>query len=268
MNEPPLSLAPTPSHARRYWLVAGVALVLIAGLVFHWRNGARDQALLRAEGSRLQQDTALLAYASQRAQPIYKEHCASCHGADLGGDRSKGIANLGDSVWLYGSGQITDIEQTILYGIRSGHPKSHNLAEMPGFGRIGQLTKDEVKDVTEYVLQISKQPHDAAAAKRGEFVYQNHGACYDCHGADGYGVTDYGTPSLIGRGGAWLYGGDYDTLYKSTFDGRHGLCPAWVKKLSFAEIRALAAFLYVRSHTEPPGATASQPTPNTNTAGT
>lgn len=258
MNEPLPSPA-APSHARRYWLLLAAAALLIVGLVFFWRAGVRqDQDLLRAEGGQLQADPALLAYASKRALPVYQEHCASCHGANLQGDRSKGVPNLGDEVWLYGTGQITEIEQTILYGIRSGHPKSRNVAEMPGFGRVGQLTQQEVKDVVEYVLMLSKQPHDETALERGKFVFQNHGLCYDCHASDGYGVSDYGTPSLTGRGGSWLYGGDRDTLYKSTFDGRHGKCPAWVNKLSFAEIRALAAFLYSRSHANA-SSTATQP---------
>ncbi|MGC3982589.1 MAG: c-type cytochrome [Steroidobacteraceae bacterium] len=247
MNEAKPSNKSQPASPRR-WLVPGAALIVVAGLLYYWIHGSQqDEALLRATGSQLQQDKALLAYADNRAQPIYKEHCASCHGADLKGDRSKGIPNLGDGVWLYGTGQITDIEQTILYGIRSGHPKSHNLADMPAMGRINQLTKNEIQDVVEYVQLLSKQPHDEAAAERGRRVYENHGVCYDCHASDGYGVSDYGTPSLTGRGGSWLYGGDRDTLYKSVFDGRHGLCPAWVNKLSFAEIRALSAFLYQRS---------------------
>ncbi|MGE3532095.1 MAG: c-type cytochrome [Steroidobacteraceae bacterium] len=234
----------------RRWFVVGALALLIAGLgLYHWLHTSRqDAALLRSEGEQLQGNTVLLAYASQRAQPLYKKYCAGCHGADLKGNRSKGIPNLGDGIWLYGAGQITEIEQTILYGIRSGHPKAHNLADMPGFGRLGLLAPDEVEDVVEYVLQISHQPHNAAAAERGKLLYQDRGACYDCHALDGYGISDYGTPGLTGRGGSWLYGGDRATLYKSIFDGRHGLCPAWIDKLSFAEIRALAAFLYSRSH--------------------
>lgn len=260
MNESP---RPSPP-SRRPGLWLAVLALLIAALAFYSLRGSRqDESLLRADGVQLQADSGLLAYAARRAEPLYQSNCASCHGANLQGERSKGVPNLADGVWLYGAGQITEIEQTILYGIRSGHPKARNLADMPGLGRIGQLTPAEVHDVVEYVLQLSQQPHDSAAAQRGQFVYMNHGACYDCHASDGYGVSDYGTPALTGRGGAWLYGGDRDSLYKSTFDGRHGLCPAWINKLGFADIRALAAFLYSRSHSAPSDQNNSQPSAGT-----
>ncbi len=254
MNQP----SPASRLPARAGLWLGASLLIVAVVVFFSvRRSGRDDALLRAGGEQLQADAVLLSYATERAEPLYRANCASCHGANLQGDRSKGVPNLADNVWLYGTGQITDIEQTILYGIRSGHPKSHNLAVMPGLGRLNQLTKAEVHDVVEYVLQLSHQPHDSAAATRGQFVFDHHGGCFDCHGSDGDGVSDYGTPALNGRGGSWLYGGDRDTLYKSTFDGRHGLCPAWIHKLSFTEIRALAAFLYSRSHGEQPSQNAN-----------
>lgn len=262
MREPSPNATAPPWRAARYWLVPGALTVLMMALVWMlMRRSDQADALLRSAEARLQTNAALLAYASQRARPLYQTHCAGCHGADLTGDHSKGAANLGDGIWLHGTGQINDIEQTILYGIRSGHPKARNLDDMPGFGRIGQLTRNEIGDVVEYVLQISHQPHNAAAAERGRLIYQDRGACYDCHAIDGHGISDYGTPGLTGRGGAWLYGGARAALYKSIFDGRHGLCPAWIGKLSFVEIRALAAFLYSRSHgsNDPQAAQSSNP---------
>jgi len=276
MNAPDSSSPPPPPRSdtrSSHWLRYGLVLLAVAviSVIFYWQyNARRDEALLRSTGTELQDNAELLAYAIRRAQPLYQEHCASCHGADLKGDRSRGVPDLSDSVWLYATDQITDIEQTILYGIRSGHPKAHNLTDMPGLGRTGQLKKDEVQDAVEYVLQISLQPHDEAAAERGKLVFFNQGVCYDCHSGDGYGVSDYGTPSLTGRGGSWMYGGDRATLYKSVFDGRHGLCPAWIHKLSFAEIRALAAFLHSRSgsRTVESHASSAQPKKASNEAST
>lgn len=56
--------------------------------------------------------------AAARAQPVFEANCASCHGADLHGDRSKGSANLTDKDWLYG-GDAATIRRTI-YGPRNG----------------------------------------------------------------------------------------------------------------------------------------------------
>lgn len=247
---------------RKRWLQLAVLIVVViaAAVAYNVRASRLNARLLLDTSPQLAADASLLAYGSRHGAPLYQEHCASCHGADMKGDRARGAPNLQDSVWLYGSGSITDIEQTILYGIRSGNPKSHRLAEMPGFGRSGQLNKADIDDVVDYVLKISQQPHDEAAAARGVAVFTNRGLCYDCHASDAYGIADYGAPGLTGRGGSWLYGGDRAALYKSIFDGRHGLCPAWIGNLSFVDIRSLAVYVYARSHPSAEGAAASSAT--------
>jgi cytochrome c oxidase cbb3-type subunit III len=231
----------------------GIAFVaaLVLGIVYHEVRTSRLEArLVRALPGELTTDAELKTFAESMAPAVYKKHCAVCHGATLQGDRSRGAPALSDGVWLYGTGTIQEIEQTILYGIRSGHPKSHNLIDMPGLGRTGQLTQQDIRDVVEFILMISKQRHDDTAVERGRAIYTGAGVCYDCHGGDALGISDYGTPALTGLGGAWLYGGDRDTLYKTVYDGRHGLCPAWVEMLSFLQIRALAVFLHEKPHHE------------------
>lgn len=261
---------PTASGTRRkqWWRIGILVVALVAALSFYNVRTTRLNARLILEtSSQLATQPNLIAYASRRAAPLYQEHCASCHGADMKGSRTRGVPDLQDSVWLYGSGTINDIEQTILYGIRSGHPKARNLTDMPGFGRTGQLNNNDINDVVEYVLKISSQQYDAPAAQRGSEVFQNRGLCYDCHASDGYGVSDYGTPGLVGRGGSWLYGGDRASLHKSVFDGRHGLCPNWVKKLSFVDIRSLAVYLYAVSHrNESPNSAANGSQANASTS--
>jgi cytochrome c oxidase cbb3-type subunit III len=226
-----------------------VCAASLSGVIYARAHAAYlGTALVRSWPNDILKDPELMRFAQQEGPHVYRDHCASCHGARLQGDRTRGVPDLADAVWLYGTGSISDIETTLLYGIRSGHPKAHNLADMPGFGRGGQLSKQDIHDVVQYVLLISGQPHDEDAAQRGRQIYQGAGVCYDCHGSDGYGVSDYGTPALTGRGGSWLYGGDRDTLYKTVYDGRHGLCPAWIGKLSFVQIRALSVYLYELSN--------------------
>lgn len=58
------------------------------------------------------------AEAAARAQPVFEANCASCHGADLHGDRTKGAPNLTDKDWIYG-GDAASIRRTI-HGPRNG----------------------------------------------------------------------------------------------------------------------------------------------------
>ena len=46
----------------------------------------------------------------------------------------------------------------------------------------------------------------------------------------------------------WTWGGDRQTLFNSIRDGRHGKMDAYIGKLSFTQIRALALEIYERSH--------------------
>lgn len=225
------------------------AVAALGTLVYFKARAARmGGELLRAQADSLLDNPDLVRFAENQAPVIYEKHCASCHGATLQGDRSKGAPNLADNVWLYGTGSISDIETTILYGIRSGHPKSRNLIDMPALGRTGHLSPQDVEDVVNYLLSLNGQMHDTNASGRGLRIYRGEGACYDCHGADAKGISDYGTPGLTGRGGAWLYGGDKESLRKSVVDGRHGRCPAWIGTLGFVQIRSLSVYLNRISH--------------------
>jgi cytochrome c oxidase cbb3-type subunit 3 len=74
-----------------------------------------------------------------RAAPIYRDQCASCHGPEGRGDQSRGIPNLTDSEWLYGSSR-QDIHDQIWNG-RGG--------VMPTWGK--RLDPETIKALTVYV---------------------------------------------------------------------------------------------------------------------
>jgi cytochrome c oxidase cbb3-type subunit III len=224
------------------WRLSGLALVLLLGVaVMLWtrQRHIADQ-LLRTDPAQILRSPALLREAMQIGQPPYQRHCQSCHGPSLQGDAARGVPNLAGNVWLYGNDPV-DVERTILYGIRSGHPKSRNLTDMPALVRTGQITADDARDAVEYVQSLAGHPYEKAAALRGRAIYYGKGNCYDCHANDAKGVTDYGTPALTGP--TWIYGGDRESLYQSIVNGRHGKCPAWVDVLTPVQIRALALYL-------------------------
>jgi cytochrome c oxidase cbb3-type subunit III len=236
-----------PGGWRRATAIAVV--LLLAGTVWAVQQvrGERLRTLLLATpASEVTLDPALVRFAAAQAKPLFAAHCAGCHGADMKGSRSAGTPNLVDSVWLYGSGSVFEIERTILFGIRSGNGKAHDISEMTAFGQRGMLSDGEIRNVVQFVLQLSRQPHIAEAATEGAKVFSGKGRCFDCHANDARGNSDYGAPDLTAN--VWIYGGDAQSLYRSLYFGRHGICPAWLGPLDLGQIRALAVYIYSVSH--------------------
>jgi cbb3-type cytochrome c oxidase subunit III len=252
----------------RDWRVLAAlgAAVVLAGVFAVQQVHARGlyAKLLQTEGDAVVQDAALTRFAADQGKPVYDRACASCHGAALKGDRARGVPDLTDGDWLYGTGRVTDIERVALYGIRSGQPKSWNLASMPGFGQpkpsdtynTPPLRPQEIDDVVQYLRLIEDKPADPAAAARGVKVYANTGQCFDCHANDGAGDEAIGAPNLTDD--IWLYGdGSRQAVYDSIAYGRHGVCPGFSQRLKAGEVKALAVYLYTASH--PPHPAGGQP---------
>lgn len=82
------------------------------------------------------------AAAVERARPVFEQNCASCHGIDARGDRTKGAPNLTDADWLYGSDRAT-LLRTIV-GPRNG--------VMPAWG--GRLDPATVRALSIYVHSL------------------------------------------------------------------------------------------------------------------
>jgi cytochrome c oxidase cbb3-type subunit III len=221
-----------------------IGLVMIA--VTHWRYQRLQYRLLATPPEAVAADPALVRFASAQARPLFAAHCAACHGADMRGNPALGAPNLTDAVWLYGEGRIFDIERTLLYGIRSGEDKTHNETDMPSFGLRGVLSDAQIRNVVQYVLQLSGRPYAAGAASEGRAVYTGLGNCGDCHGPDARGNSDYGAPDLTRN--VWNSGGDPQSLYSTIYFGQHRIMPAWGGILSLEQIRALATYVYAASH--------------------
>jgi cytochrome c oxidase cbb3-type subunit 3 len=182
----------------------------------------------------------------RQAQPLYRAHCAVCHGENMTGNAALGAPDLTDQVWLYGKGSVFDIERTLLYGIRSGAPQTRNVTDMPAFGARGLLTPADINNVVQFLLQLNNRPYQAEAANEGKQVYERKANCGDCHGADAHGNPDYGAPDLTVN--VWNSGGDAPSLYRAIYSGEHHVMPGWIGTLSLAQIRELAVYVYVASH--------------------
>ncbi|HUH03461.1 MAG TPA: cytochrome-c oxidase, cbb3-type subunit III, partial [Kofleriaceae bacterium] len=148
---------------------------------------ARAVHLERLQGASLEEITAdpeLMAVAFAGGAAAFADNCAPCHG--LGGAGQGFYPTLADDAWLWG-GTLDAIHQTVLYGVRSAHPDTR-VSDMPAFGVLGMLTREEVDDAAERVLQLAGEEHDAAAAGRGAEIFAAQ--CTACHGEDGKGIEE------------------------------------------------------------------------------
>lgn len=157
---------------------------------------------------------------------LFANNCAVCHGADAGGNY--GFPDLSDNDWLYG-GSPEQIKASITHG-RAGN--------MPAWGPI--IREEGVVSVSEYVLSLSGQEHDAALAAEGKAVFDTN--CMACHGADGKGIQAMGAPNLTDD--IWLYEGTRGGIRHSVRNGRSNLMPAQAEKLREDKIHLLAAYVY------------------------
>jgi cytochrome c oxidase cbb3-type subunit 3 len=192
------------------------------------------QEFAKKSFTQIQKDPNLMEFALQGGRAAFKENCAACHGTGAAG--GIGFPNLNDDDWIWG-GKINDIYTTLLYGIRSGHGKAR-FNQMPSFGLDGILSKNEINDVVEHVLSLSKK---SAGNKNGAKIFQAN--CIACHGSQGKGNQKLGAPNLTDK--IWLYGDKKDDLFYTIYYARAGVMPYWQNRLDEQTIRQLA--LYVHS---------------------
>ncbi|HLK71253.1 MAG TPA: c-type cytochrome [Steroidobacteraceae bacterium] len=228
------------------WLaMPAVLLAALLAVIWHahWQHAQLAQALLRSYPQDVDVHPALVRFADAEARPLYKSNCAGCHGADMRGNPALGAPALTGGHWLWGNGSVFQIERILLYGIRSGQPKSLNATDMPAFGLMGRLSEGQVRELVQYLMKLNRRPYDTEAANAGDALYHSElYGCYDCHGADARGNPDYGAPDLTAN--VWNNGASEQAIHDSIFYGRHRVMPAWKGRLTLEQIRALAVYLH------------------------
>ncbi|PIW27290.1 MAG: cytochrome-c oxidase, cbb3-type subunit III [Rhodobacterales bacterium CG15_BIG_FIL_POST_REV_8_21_14_020_59_13] len=196
-------------------------------------------AQLQAAGSydAIEADPALFRFALAAGQSNFANFCATCHGA--GAQGFTGYPNLNDDVWLWG-GSFDDIRTTLQYGIRSDHAETR-YSQMPAFGADGLLSREEIRNVRDYVLSLSGGTgFDAAALNAGAEIFASQ--CVSCHGDQGQGDRTQGAPNLTDA--IWLYGGSPEQVENTIWRGPFGVMPAWEGRLNDPTITALATYVY------------------------
>lgn len=185
-------------------------------------------------------DPELYAFAVAGGHAAFKDNCATCHGS--GAEGGKGYPNLNDDDWLWG-GTIEDINQTLHYGIRSGHDEAR-ISEMPAFGKDELLAKEDIDNVVAFVMSLSGETGEghgeSDTAQKGAEVFAEN--CAACHGEQGEGGRDFGAPRLDDA--IWLYGGTHDDIFQTVYNAHAGVMPAWSGRLDENTIRQLAVYVH------------------------
>ncbi|MGI6245130.1 MAG: cytochrome-c oxidase, cbb3-type subunit III [Pseudochelatococcus sp.] len=201
------------------------------------QRGAMMARLDDATTAQIEADPELLTFARALGRPAFGDNCAPCHGA--GGGGAKGYPNLNDDAWLWG-GTLADIEQTIRFGIRSGHDEAR-VGDMPAFGRDGMIPRADIITVADYVRSLSGLPvENRGNLATGAKVFADN--CASCHGADGTGNRELGAPNLTT--GIWLFGPERETIIDGVWHGRGSVMPAWQDRLDDTTIKALTVFVH------------------------
>lgn len=186
----------------------------------------------------IRDDEELVRFAVAGGASLFKVYCTQCHGS--GAQGGPGYPNLNDDEWLWG-GDLEAIYTSIAHGIRNDEDDEARISLMPSFGADEILDREQINQVTEYVLQLSGQEHDQALASAGSEIFAEQ--CTACHGEAGLGIRDLGAPNIADA--IWLYGGSREEIRAQLIRPKHGAMPPWLERLREANVKQLA--LYVHS---------------------
>jgi cytochrome c oxidase cbb3-type subunit III len=181
-------------------------------------------------------DEKLRTFAVSAGGSLYKINCVQCHGS--GAQGGVGYPNLNDDSWLWG-GTADQVNLTLRHGIRSTTDPETRDSMMPAFGKDGILNPDQIKQVTNYVLQMGGLEHDAALATPGATLFAEN--CVACHGEKGEGNIEFGAPQL--NDAIWLFGGTAEQINKQIVAPSHGMMPAWEPRLGETNVKMLTAYV-------------------------
>lgn len=184
----------------------------------------------------IRKDPQLLAAALTAGRITFAENCQPCHGA--GGGGNPGYPALAAGNWLWG-GTLTDVQQTVTHGIRSGDPDARQ-SQMVRFGVDGVLKPAEIQQVADYVMTLYGQPVRGGDVEAGRKLFVDN--CAVCHGDAGQGNREVGGPRLAGR--IHLYGDTRDAVVAQIANPRMGVMPNWNNRLDQAKIKAVTLYVH------------------------
>ncbi len=166
--------------------------------------------------------------------------CASCHGADGGGNEPSGFPRL--------AGLNAGYIESQLHAYQQGHRKNPVMS-----GMAAPLTDQDIKNVAAYYAALTPVSHAKAPdgvataageqlASYGDMAIRGLPGCFQCHGPGALGVSE-SFPPLAGQPYSYVLA--QIQAWKSGTRGGEplGLMKTVADKLTDAEARSVAAYL-------------------------
>lgn len=151
------------------------------------------------------------------------------------GGGGPGFPRLNDADWLWGNDPDT-IYETLRVGINSTNPETR-YAQMPAFGHDELLTREQIDLLVPYVMALSSPA--TATTPEGTTLFAEN--CASCHGENGGGLIEMGTPNLTDS--VWQYGGSAEAIHATLQMGRQGQMPSWDPRLTDADRKILTLYV-------------------------
>lgn len=139
----------------------------------------------------------------EHGEPLYQQHCASCHSGDGSGDRGLGAPSVaGLSTW-YAQTQL----QKFFAGLRGTHfkdPDGISMRAALDFLKVEPEPNRQMSFLGYYVESLEPVSHPATVEGDAERGAQLYATCVACHGAEGKGNRELGAPSLLNQADWYL----------------------------------------------------------------
>ena len=199
------------------------------------QSGFRDR-IAEADLEQIIASDDLFQFAISAGRSAFAVNCVQCHGAGAAG--GPGYPNLQDDDWIWG-GDVNAIHATIAHGVRNDSDESR-FSLMSAFGADEILSREEIRDVSAYVMSLSASEITTGDAVNGKTIFVEN--CAACHGENAMGDKDVGAPNLTDP--IWLYGGAQEQVIAQIYQPKHGVMPPWVDRLGEVTVKELAVYVY------------------------
>jgi len=135
----------------------------------------------------------------ERGKALYEQTCATCHGADGGGDPSQGAPRLAGQRAYYLQRQLRYFRE----GIRGTH-EDDNCGALMRPNALALPDEQAIRDVVAHIGTLDAERPAVTVEGDIEAGRRAYSTCRACHGPKGEGMRPMNAPRIAGQHGWYL----------------------------------------------------------------